>query len=61
MREVGGVSEAAGGLTGVQVATEVLKRANDQQQVAASLLSEAVETVRAIQEEGKGEQIDTVG
>ena len=58
MSDVGSVSGAAGGLVGVEVATEVLKRANDQQQVAASLLADAVEMVQAIQEAGKGEHVD---
>jgi hypothetical protein len=45
-------------MTGVQVAVEVLKRANDQSQVAVSLLEDAVALGEAIQEEGKGGSID---
>ena len=54
--------EALSGSIAEQVATEiaikVMKMADGQQQAAATLLEDALETAERIQETGKGERVD---
>lgn len=51
---------AAQGQVAVQVATYVLKQANEQQAQVLKLIESAVEGMKSISEAGKGGRIDTL-